>query len=264
MTSKDHVPDRRTALLAFAAGGAAFLSGCRASADTPRAPPRPAPSPPSAASSTAVPPFVKPAGPHAVVPLPFDPSKLRGLSERLVVSHHENNYAGAVKNLNKVEAELASLSKDAPAFVVGGLRERALAFRGSATLHELYFGNLGGDGVVPTEVERWLAEGFGSRGHWEETFRATAGALAGGSGWVVLAYDLHRQSIVVDWSSNHTQSGVMTAPLLVLDMYEHAYQMDYGAAAARYVDAFFANVRWDVVASRFTRARKAGALLHEA
>src|SRR4051812_22834444 len=65
---------------------------------------------------------VKP-GTHSVVPLPFDPAKLRGLSAKLLTSHHENNYAGAVKNLNKVEEELARVTKDTPGFVLGGLKE---------------------------------------------------------------------------------------------------------------------------------------------
>src|SRR5205809_4714886 len=84
------------------------------------------------------------AGGWPIKPLPFDTKKLKGLSERLIVSHHDNNYAGAVKNLIKVEEELARVNKDTPGFIVGGLRERELTFTNSAILHELYFGNLGG------------------------------------------------------------------------------------------------------------------------
>src|SRR5438132_4012469 len=86
------------------------------------------------------------AGKHAVAPLPFDPKKLSGLSEKMIVSHHDNNYAGAIKNLNKVEENLASVTKDTPGFVVSGLKERELTFTNSAILHEHYFGNLGGNG----------------------------------------------------------------------------------------------------------------------
>src|SRR5437868_2199252 len=85
-------------------------------------------------------------GKHLTKPLPFDPKKLSGFSEKLLVSHHDNNYGGAVKNLNKVEVELARLKADAPGFLVSGLRERQLTFHNSMTLHELYFANLGGDG----------------------------------------------------------------------------------------------------------------------
>ena len=85
-------------------------------------------------------------GDHTVVALTFDPAKLNGLSERMIRSHHENNYGGAVKNLNAVELQLNAIQKDTPPFLVAALRERELTFRGSKLLHERYFENLGGDG----------------------------------------------------------------------------------------------------------------------
>ena len=201
------------------------------------------------------------AGKHAPVPLPFDPTKLRGLSERLLVSHHDNNYAGAVKNLNKVEAELANVTKDTPSFVVAGLKERELTFRNSAALHELYFRNLGGDGKLGGGIAEAAGAAFGTMARCEELFRATAMGLAGGSGWVVLGYDLYRDGLALGWSGGHTQSLVACLPLLVLDMYEHAFHLDYGAAAAKYVDAFFANLHGDEVNRRLALARKAAAAM---
>ena len=130
------------------------------------------------------------AGKHELVPLPFDPKKLRGLSEKLIVSHHENNYAGALKNLNKVEGQLATVTKDTPPFVVSGLKERELTFGNSVTLHELYFANLGGDGKAAGDIAKALAEAYGSLARWEEEFRATGASLAGGSGWVILDIEL--------------------------------------------------------------------------
>src|SRR5262245_38269047 len=76
-------------------------------------------------------------GQHRLKPLPFDARKLNGLSERLIVSHHENNYGGAIKNLNKVEEELARVAADTPTFVVGGLKEKELTFTNSVILHDL-------------------------------------------------------------------------------------------------------------------------------
>jgi Fe-Mn family superoxide dismutase len=190
-------------------------------------------------------------GQHAVKPLPFDPKTLRGLSERMIVSHHDNNYAGAVKSLGKVEEELARLKPDAFPALVGGLRERALQFLNSMTLHEWYFGNLGGDGKQSGVLARALPS------NWESEFRATALSLAGGSGWVTLSLHSVTGELLTAWSGNHTQSPAGTLPLLVLDMYEHAYALDYGAAAAKYVDAFFANVRWDEVERRYERAQAA-------
>lgn len=198
---------------------------------------------------------------HAVVPLPFNPGKSKGLSERLLVSHHDNNYAAAVKSLNKVEEELAKVNKDTPGFVVSGLKERELTFTNSIILHEHYFGNLGGDGKPGGPIEEMLAETYGSLARWEEQFRALGGALGGGSGWAVLGYNFHANELRSYWSGHHTQGCVFGQPLLVLDMYEHAYQMDYGAAAAKYIDAFFQNIKWDEVNHRLERALKASVLL---
>jgi len=201
------------------------------------------------------------AGQHRPKPLPFDPTKLRGVSERLIVSHHDNNYAGAVKNLNKVEEELARVTADTPGFVVGGLRERELTFTNSVILHELYFANLGGDGQAGGRILKDLGSAFGSIALWEERFRATGMSLAGGSGWTILDFNFHTGDLRTYWSGNHTQALVAGQPLLVMDMYEHAYQMDYGADAAKYVDAFFKNINWDEVNRRLERARAAAAAL---
>jgi Fe-Mn family superoxide dismutase len=200
------------------------------------------------------------AGRHAPVPLPFDAKKLRGISEKLIASHWENNYGGAVKNLNKVEEELARVTKDTPGFLVGGLKDKELTFTNSVILHELYFGNLGGDGKATGAVQTALAESFGGLARWEELFRATGSSLGGGSGWTVLDWNLHTGTLRTYWAGNHTQALAFGAPLLVMDMYEHAYQMDYGAAATKYIDAFFQNIDWSEVNRRFARASKLGAL----
>jgi superoxide dismutase, Fe-Mn family len=235
--------------MATASGGLVLFSGCaaRAQAAVAKAAP-PAPTPPNTPGAP---------GAHTVRPLPFNPATLKGLSEKLITSHHDNNYAGAVKNLNKVEEELARVTKDTPAFLVGGLRQSELSYRNSATLHELYFANLGGDGRMSGTIENALGTSFGSTARWEEQFRAVAASLAGGSGWVLLNWDLHREALAISWSGNHTQGASASMPLLVLDMYEHAYQMDYGAAAAKYIEAFFANIHWDEVTRRFERVRNA-------
>jgi Fe-Mn family superoxide dismutase len=188
--------------------------------------------------------------PRAPKPLPFNPAKLKGLSEKLLVSHHENNYGGALKNLVKVEEELARAGKDTPAPLLYGLKERELTFRNSVTLHELYFGNLGGDGKVPPALARY-----------EAPLRACALSQAGGSGWTVLSLQLQTGALSVDWSGHHTQAQANAVPLLVIDLYEHSYALDYGAAAAKYVDAFMANVKWDEVLRRQELAAKASALL---
>jgi Fe-Mn family superoxide dismutase len=199
-------------------------------------------------------------GQHAPRKLAFEAKKLRGISEKMITSHWENNYGAAVKNLNKVEEELVRISKDTPGFLVGGLKERELTFTNSIVLHEHYFGNLGGDGRSDGAVAAALAETYGSLGRWEEIFRATGASLGGGSGWTVLDWNLHTGALRTYWSGNHTQTLAFGAPLLVLDMYEHAYQMDYGAAAAKYIDAFMQNVDWQEVNRRFERTAMLGSL----
>jgi len=201
-------------------------------------------------------------GQHAVKPLPFDPKKLPGLSERLLVSHHDNNYAGAVKNLNGVEAELSKVGPDTPGFIVAGLEAAKLKFTNSMILHELYFGNLGGDGnAAGSQTERVLVQAYGSRARWEELFRALGNALGGGSGWAILDWDFHASGPRIHWAGDHTNALAFGAPLLVMDMYEHAYAMDYGASAKAYIDAFFKNVQWAEVERRLERAQKVDAAL---
>lgn len=196
--------------------------------------------------------------PFQIKPLPFDPAKLTGLSERLLKSHWENNYSGAIRALNNVRDRLAALraDKDAPAYLYGNLKREELIRRGSMVLHELYFANLGGAGRAGGALAEALKTSFGSAEAWEDDFRKTAASLYGGSGWTVLAWNQHTRELHNYWASDHSQSAVMGTPLLVLDLYEHAYHIDFGAAAARYVDAFFANVHWDEVQRRLEGARK--------
>jgi superoxide dismutase, Fe-Mn family len=195
-----------------------------------------------------------PVGGHAVRPLPFAPNKLVGLSAAMLTSHHENNYTGAVKNLNKVEQELANITKDTPGFVVSSLRERELTYTNSMILHEHYFENLGGDGKLAGALDKRLSTQFGSTARWEELFRASALSLGGGSGWVILDANFASGDLRIYAIGGHSQSVAFGQPLLVLDMFEHAYAMDYGAAHAKYVDAFFKNVSWSEVARRLARA----------
>jgi superoxide dismutase, Fe-Mn family len=194
-------------------------------------------------------------GEHAVKPLPFDPKKLNGLSEKLLVSHHDNNYAGAVKRLNLIQQQLGSLPADAPPYQVGALKREELIATNSMILHELYFANLGGTGGASGATAELLKAEYGSLETWERDFRQTALSLAGGSGWVIVAYDRPSQSLHNWWSWDHMHQIAGGEPVLVLDMYEHAYHMDYGAAAKAYIDAFLQNVRWEEVNHRIERAR---------
>jgi superoxide dismutase, Fe-Mn family len=202
-------------------------------------------------------------GHHQPKPLSFDPAKLKGLSEKLIRSHWENNYGGSVRALNAVEQRLEMMlkEKDLPAYIYGDLKREELLRSGSVILHEYYFGILGGDGKVGGQVLDAIKQAYGSYDTWETEFRKTASGLSGGSGWVILAYNLHTGELHNYWAWDHMHNVTMGQPLLVLDMYEHSYQMDFGAAAARYIDAFMQNVRWEEVDQRFMKAQKARAVL---
>jgi len=194
-------------------------------------------------------------GDHQPKPLPFDPAKLRGLSEKLLRSHHENNYTGAVKRLNLIQQQVGHLPKDAPPYQMGSLKREELIATNSMLLHEFYFGNLGGDGKASGTIVEMIKAHYGSLETWEQEFRQTGLSLGGGSGWVVLAFDPHEKAAHTYWLWDHTHSLGWGTPLLVMDMYEHAYAMDYGANAHGYIDAFFQNVNWDEVSRRAEQAR---------
>jgi Fe-Mn family superoxide dismutase len=187
------------------------------------------------------------------VPLPFNAKSLNGISEKLIQSHWENNYGGAVKALNLIRGRLVQTLNDAntPPYVYNGLKREQLIRTGSVVLHELYFGNLGGDGKSSADVRKRIAEAFGSFDAWESEFRKIGQGLGGGSGWVVLGYNQVFKILENYWMADHSTGPLRTTPILVMDMYEHAYQMDYGAAAAKYIDAFFANINWEAAAQRF-------------
>lgn len=189
-------------------------------------------------------------------PLTFDPKKLNGISEKLIQSHWENNYGGSVKTLNAVNKKIAAAlaDKDFPAFAFNGLKREHLMRTGSVVFHELYFGNLGGNGKATGEIEKSLKTSFGSVENWETEFRRMAQGLGGGSGWVVLGYNYHLKRLENYWAADHMHCAAGTSPILVMDMYEHSYQMDYGASAAKYIDAFFQNIEWNVVGKRLEKA----------
>jgi superoxide dismutase, Fe-Mn family len=189
---------------------------------------------------------------HLPAALPFAAKSLNGISEKLIQSHWENNYIGAVKTLNIVRSRLAQALGDSatPPYVYNGLKREQLIRSGSVVLHELYFANLGGSGRPSADVRAKIAASFGSFDIWETEFRKIAQGLAGGSGWVVLGFNQRLKLLENYWMADHATAPADTIPILVMDMYEHAYQMDFGAAAAKYIDAFFVNIQWEAVASR--------------
>ena len=211
----------------------------------------------SAQTPAAAPPTVPAfASNHQIKPLKFDPAKLEGLSERLITSHHENNYAGSVRTLNALRPRLAAALADteAPPAIYGGLKREELHRTGSVVLHEIYFDGLGGDGQAAGSVRDAIDAAFGSFATWEAEFRRTGMSLAGGSGWTILAYNVHTRSLNNHWAWDHMHGAAAGIPLLALDMYEHSFHMDYGTQAARYIDAWFKNLDWEATDRRYAQA----------
>ncbi len=199
----------------------------------------------------------------AILPLPFDAVRLRGLSERLLQSHHQNNYAGAVKRLHAIRTELAALDwGSASGFRINGLKREELIAANSMGLHELYFASLGGDGTLkaagkPAGLAVGLKRDFGSVERWHAEFTALATAMGGGSGWALLSWSGREHRLANHWAADHTHLLAGATPILALDMYEHAYHMDFGANAKAYVGAFMENINWDGVSLRYAGAVEA-------
>src|SRR6266480_4720826 len=187
---------------------------------------------------------------YEMKPLGCNPAKLKGLSEKLIVSHYENNYGGAVKRLNAITAQLDSLDfATAPVFVINGLKREELIASNSMILHELYFDGLGAESQPDGDLRDALARDFGSMEKWQAQFVAMGKALGGGSGWVLLTYSHRDKKLINQWAADHTCSLAAATPILALDMYEHSYYMDYGAKVVAYVDAFMNNINWENVLS---------------
>ncbi|RQS65685.1 superoxide dismutase [Burkholderia sp. Bp8963] len=184
--------------------------------------------------------------------LACNPAQLAGLSEKLIASHYENNYGGAVKRLNAITDQLAAIDPaSAPVFVLNGLKREELIAANSMVLHEIYFDGLGASGSIAGALGTAIEHDFGSVDRWRAEFVSMGKALGGGSGWVLLSWSPRLGKLTNQWASDHAHTLADGTPLLALDMYEHAYHIDFGAKAAAYVDAFMQNINWTHVASRF-------------
>jgi len=145
-------------------------------------------------------------GANQIKPLPFEAGKLKGLSEKLITSHHQNNYSGAVKRLNQIQQQIGSLPKDAAPYQMGSLKREELIATNSMILHEFYFGNLGGDGKANGTIVDLIKTHYGTVEAWEQDFRFTGMSLGGGSGWVILNYNPRESAVHNYWAADHTHS----------------------------------------------------------
>ena len=202
---------------------------------------------------------------YQLTPIHCRPWLLNGLSTRLIESHYENNYGGALRRLNAITEKLESLDfAKTPGYMINGLKRQELIALNSTLLHELYFASLGEAPVakgrnIPRPAGALadaLAHDFGSFERWRDQFVAMANALAGGSGWVLLVYVPRDRRLINQYASEHTLGIAGGIPILALDMYEHAYHIDFGANARAYIDAFIKNIDWKAAQGRHEDAAK--------
>src|SRR5499425_2780601 len=186
------------------------------------------------------------------------PWTLSYLSIKLIESHYENNYGGALQRLNAITEQLESLDfASTPGHVLNGLKREELVALNSTLLHELYFASIGGDGQPTKGMIEILARDFGSFERWRGEFSAMGYALGGGSGWVLLTYIPRDKRLINQYAAEHSQAVASGVPILALDMYEHAYHMDFGANAKAYVDTFLRNLDWNELLARYEDATRA-------
>lgn len=194
---------------------------------------------------------------YQLAPFSCRPWLLNGLSLRLIESHYENNYGGALRRLNAITEKLEALDcASAPAYIVNGLKRDELMALNSTLLHELYFASLGGDGKPTAMLAAALARDFGSLDRWRDEFVAMASGLAGGSGWVLLTHVPRDNRLLNQYAADHSQAIAGGIPILALDMYEHAFHIDFGANARAYIEAFMRNIDWKAVQQRYEDACK--------
>ncbi len=180
---------------------------------------------------------------------------IKGLSEQLLKNHF-TLYQGYVTNTNKELDTLSSLLKDgktSTAEYAEVKRRLGWEFNGMR-LHELYFENLGGKSPLARDgkLAKKLAESFGSVENWEKEFRAT-GAMRG-VGWAILYQDNTNGNLINFWINEHdTGHPAGCTPLLILDVFEHAFMIDYGLKRADYIEVFFSTIDWPAVESRLQK-----------
>ncbi len=191
--------------------------------------------------------------------LPFEGAQ-GSISDKTLEIHHDKLYVGYAKKKDEIQEKLSSM----PESGLEGANQTYSELRGlkngetfavnGTYLHEWYFENMGGDGEIKGEISDKIAEQFGGMEAFTKHFTACGMAARG---WVLLTWDSHDKALRVYTGDAHNQGGVWGAvPLLVMDVYEHAYFIDYGSDRKTYIAEFLKHVNWDVVNQRFIEATK--------
>ena len=189
----------------------------------------------------------------------FELKGLDGISENQISQHRDILYAGYVNKLNEIEERLKGVDLSKANQIFSDLRalkaDETFALNG-VILHELYFENLGGKGTKPSRtLSDLLTRDFGSMEKWTENFKACGMAARG---WVILglsAYDGRLHNYCLD--THNFNFPASSIPILVMDVYEHAYVIDYGIKRPPYIEAFMKNVNWNACTERLERVNMA-------
>ena len=181
--------------------------------------------------------------------------ELTGISARTMEEHYEL-YKGYIAKTNEIQEKLNSVDRASANQIYSDLRGLRvdLSFAiGGVKNHEIYFGHLGGKGGTPTgKVAEMIKRDFPSYDAWLADFKASGLAARG---WVWLAYDHDFSTLTTAVGDAQNTFPLWNAtPILAMDVYEHAYWIDYGRARAKYIEAFFNNLDWRVVEQNLERA----------
>jgi superoxide dismutase, Fe-Mn family len=197
---------------------------------------------------------------NPIVPVSFTHrlSSVQGLSEKQI-TQHIGLYEGYVAKFNLLNKEIASLQEadwQGANATYHPFRERhvALSFaENGAVLHELYFGNIGGAKQPPSAtLKRLVAGAFGS---WERFASQLTALSKSMRGWAILAYSFRdKQLHFYGLDTHHHYAPIASVPLLVVDVYEHAYMIDFGTNRAAYLEVLLSNIDWQVVEQRLDMA----------
>jgi superoxide dismutase, Fe-Mn family len=187
-------------------------------------------------------------------PLPKRLLKLNGISERTIREHYKL-YEGYVNKANETREKLVTVDMTKGNSTYSEIRAlkrgESYALNG-AKLHELYFNQLGGTGKPSGELFRAIEQQYQSYERFSDEFKGTG---LSARGWAILAYDIvQRELFIYATDDQHNGHVIQSVPILPMDVFEHAYYIDYGTSRAKYIDAFFNNLDWSVLNSRYTEA----------
>ena len=189
-------------------------------------------------------------------PLPNRLLQLEGISARTIKEHYKL-YEGYVNKTNETRAKLdeIDLAKgNATYSEIRALKRGESYALDGAKLHELYFAELGGSGKSGGDIFKAIERQYGKYDRFLDEFR---GAGLSGRGWAILAYDTELDELVIYITDDqHNGHVIESIPILPMDVFEHAYYIDYGTSRGEYIDAFFENLDWSVINQRYVRARK--------